>query len=60
MKYLSDKAKNLTPYVAGIQPKESGWVKLNTNENPFAPSPKVGEAIKNADIQNISAIERIV
>jgi len=53
MKYLSDKAKTLTPYVAGIQPKGSGWVKLNTNENPYPPSPKVVEAIKNADMEKL-------
>lgn len=32
-------------YVPGQQPQDSGWVKLNTNENPYAPSPKVAEAI---------------
>lgn len=48
--YLSNKAKVLVPYVAGMQPKESGWIKLNTNENPYPPSPKVIRAIKNADI----------
>ena len=46
--YLSDKAKRLTPYVAGIQPGEGGWIKLNTNENPYPPSPSVISALKNA------------
>lgn len=32
-------------YVPGQQPQDEGWVKLNTNENPYAPSPKVAEAI---------------
>ncbi|WP_437201856.1 histidinol-phosphate transaminase [Planctomicrobium sp. SH664] len=32
-------------YVPGEQPQESGWVKLNTNENPYPPSPRVFEAI---------------
>ena len=32
-------------YVPGFQPDGSGWIKLNTNENPYPPSPKVVEAI---------------
>jgi len=35
----------LEPYVPGEQPKDPGLVKLNTNENPYAPSPKVHEAL---------------
>ena len=39
----------LVPYVAGEQPKDMKYIKLNTNENPYSPSPKVLEAIKNFD-----------
>lgn len=35
-------------YVPGEQPQTAGWVKLNTNENPYPPSPKVVEAIQQA------------
>lgn len=38
----------LTPYVAGEQPKMDNLTKLNTNENPYPPSPKVVEAVKQA------------
>jgi len=32
-------------YVPGFQPQEEGWIKLNSNENPYPPSPKVVAAI---------------
>ncbi len=37
--------QDLHAYVPGEQPQGEGWVKLNTNENPYPPSPKVAEAI---------------
>ncbi|HER34779.1 MAG TPA: histidinol-phosphate transaminase, partial [Halothiobacillaceae bacterium] len=42
----SDGLAALSPYVPGEQPKIDGLVKLNTNENPFGPSPQVIEAIR--------------
>jgi histidinol-phosphate aminotransferase len=38
----------LYPYVYGEQPKVKGLIKLNTNENPYPPSPKVLAAVKAA------------
>src|SRR5258708_31300702 len=38
----------LHPYVPGEQPKIKGLIKLNTNENPYPPSPRVFAAIKKA------------
>jgi histidinol-phosphate aminotransferase len=40
--------RELHPYVYGEQPKIKGLIKLNTNENPYSPSPKVLAAIKAA------------
>ena len=40
--------ENLRAYVPGEQPKIKGLIKLNTNENPYPPSPKVIEAVKAA------------
>lgn len=45
-KYWSDIVHTLTPYVPGEQPKLNNLIKLNTNENPYGPSPKVLEALK--------------
>lgn len=44
-KYWSDTARRLQPYVPGEQPRHERLVKLNTNENPYGPSPRVLEAI---------------
>lgn len=35
----------LHAYTPGLQPQEEGWIKLNTNENPYPPSPHVREAV---------------
>src|SRR5947209_13449805 len=40
--------RKLHPYVPGEQPKIKGLIKLNTNENPYPPSPRVLQAIKAA------------
>jgi len=45
-RYWSDVTRSLTPYVPGEQPKLANLVKLNTNENPYGPSPKVLAAIR--------------
>lgn len=45
-KYWSGFVRDLSPYVPGEQPKLENLVKLNTNENPYPPSPKVLEAIR--------------
>ncbi len=44
-RFWSDVAAGLTPYVPGEQPRGDRLVKLNTNENPYGPSPQVLAAI---------------
>lgn len=45
-KFWSPFVKNLVPYVPGEQPKLTKLVKLNTNENPYGPSPKALAAMQ--------------
>ena len=45
-KFWSPFVKNLVPYVPGEQPKLAKLVKLNTNENPYGPSPKALAAMQ--------------
>jgi histidinol-phosphate aminotransferase len=44
-RFWSPVVHSLSPYVPGEQPKQDGIVKLNTNENPYPPSPRVLAAI---------------
>lgn len=52
-KFWSPFVKNLVPYVPGEQPKLTKLVKLNTNENPYGPSPKALEAMRGELNENL-------
>ena len=45
-RFWSPVVHTLTPYVPGEQPKILNLVKLNTNENPYGPSPRAFEALR--------------
>jgi histidinol-phosphate aminotransferase len=44
-RFWSPVVRDLSPYVPGEQPKVDGFIKLNTNENPYGPSSRVRDAI---------------
>lgn len=48
-----DKLRQVEPYVAGEQPRMNKLIKLNTNENPYGPSPKIKEVLSNLDIDKL-------
>jgi histidinol-phosphate aminotransferase len=47
-RFYSDRAKG-EPYVYGEQPKDKKYIKINTNENPYGPSPKAMKLLKETD-----------
>jgi histidinol-phosphate aminotransferase len=46
--FLRSNIRAMSGYVPGEQPRDGTFIKLNTNENPYAPSPRVFEAIRTA------------
>ena len=55
MREWEKNVRKVVPYVPGEQPKNRNIIKLNTNENPYPPSPKVEEALRK---MNTDAIRR--
>lgn len=52
-KFWNDKIKTVAPYIPGEQPKDKKYIKLNTNENPYPPSSKVINKIKEMEPENL-------
>ncbi|MBR3570892.1 MAG: histidinol-phosphate transaminase [Oscillibacter sp.] len=52
--FLSPEAAKLSPYTPGEQPLDKKYVKLNTNESPFPPSPKVLDALSREESEKLN------
>jgi len=46
--YVRPRVRKIAAYQPGEQPQGAGYIKLNTNENPYPPSPRVLEALRSA------------
>ena len=53
-KFLSKEASRLAPYTPGEQPQDQQYAKLNTNESPFPPAPKVVKALSRAEVLKLN------
>ncbi len=56
MRFWSPEVRELEPYVPGEQPKIQNLLKLNTNENPYPPSPKVKAAVETVLVDQADAL----
>ena len=54
MKAWEENIRKVVPYVPGEQPQEKDIIKLNTNENPYPPSPKVYEAHQKLEVDRFA------
>ena len=52
-RFLSPRLAGVTPYTPGEQPQDQKYIKLNTNESPYPPSPAVVEAISKAEVEKL-------
>ena len=52
-KYLSPRLSAVTPYTPGEQPQDQQYIKLNTNESPYLPSPAVVAAVNEAEVEKL-------
>ena len=58
-RFLSPEALRCAPYTPGEQPRDQTYIKLNTNESPFPPSPKVLAALSRTEAEKLYLLSLI-
>ena len=53
-RFMSPRFAGLEAYTPGEQPRDQVYVKLNTNESPYPPSPEVLEAVSATDVEKLN------
>ena len=52
-RFRKERLTSYAPYTPGEQPKDMEFIKLNTNESPYPPAPRVLDAIKSEDLEKL-------
>lgn len=53
-RFINDKYATLDAYTPGEQPQDKKYIKLNTNESPYPPSPETIKAVSEAEVSNLN------
>ena len=53
MRAWENNVRKVVPYTPGEQPKRKDIIKLNTNENPYPPSPKVAQVLGGLSVEKM-------
>lgn len=59
-KFLSKRFETLEAYTPGEQPQDKTYVKLNTNESPYSPSPLVAQRVNASEVENLNLYPDLV